>query len=171
MHHQPHDVLGDGNTSLGKGALSAKTMQENCRAPAQCGRFIEADIQTVLIFIRIVCDVLTPFQIRIGNLFDIDQLIVTIVLVAGPVTVLGDLEVGQFAAGIRRDAKGFVEAIHAQRCFAAAFRMVFIPAKAIDAHKAWRGENPFPDPFIVALMERQTGSAVGHPTTRNDDHL
>ena len=76
MHHEFHDIFGDCYAAAGVGLCGTKTMQEYGGASAGRTVFVKADVQTVLILIFIVNDMLAVLHIEIRKFLEADHLII-----------------------------------------------------------------------------------------------
>ena len=173
LHDQLHNVFRYGHTAAGIRIDRTQAVHEDRGSAAGGTVFVETDIQTVLILVFVIDNMLTVGHVQIRIVLDIDHLVVvhTVALVTGPVGVIRDLNIGDGTSRVFGNTEGLIEGVHTDRGLAASFLVLGIRAKTVPSDITRCAEDLLPVSVHILLVKRDRCSGLGHIRCADDEDL
>ena len=163
-------IFRDSNTSARKRLCGSEAVQEYCRAKPRGAFFIVTDVQTILIVVDIILDMLAFISVKLGIVFDIYQFIImeALTAVTWPVGAVIGFCIWHLAAGIISYTEGTVEVKCSDRCFCVT---LFCFAETVLSYESRSGHDHFPAAVTLFFVERYPGIGSILAECRNHKQL
>ena len=134
---------------------------------------VKADVKAVLVLILVVDNVFAVGEIEVRIVGNVDHFVIahSFARVAGPVSIVGHLDVRYRTTGVSGNSERLVELVNSNRGLPAALDVVGVKAETVLPDVSRRRKDLLPVAFPVALVHRNRGGRFVHSHSRDDENL